>query len=62
MGLGIFCIDHLKCWLTAGSGAFCFSEGRICGKTVLNIRLLDATEGGGHSLSTEKFTNPAVHL
>ena len=37
MGLGIFCIDHLKCWLTAGSGAFCFSEGRICGKTVLNI-------------------------
>ena len=20
MGLGIFCIDHLKCWLTAWSG------------------------------------------
>ena len=31
MGLGIFCIDHLNCCLTAGSGAFCFSEGRICG-------------------------------
>ena len=29
MGLGIFCIDHLNCCLTAGSGAFCFSEGRI---------------------------------
>ena len=32
MGLGIFCIDHLKCWLTAGSGAFgVWQEGRICG-------------------------------
>ena len=31
MGLGIFCVDHLNCCLTAGSGAFCFSEGRICG-------------------------------
>ena len=31
MGLGIFCIDHLNCCLTAWSGAFCFSEGRICG-------------------------------
>ena len=29
MGLGIFCVDHLNCCLTAGSGAFCFSEGRI---------------------------------
>ena len=46
MGLGIFCIDHLNCCLTAGSGAFCFSEGRICGKTVLNIRFLDVTEKG----------------
>ena len=24
---------------------------------VLNIRFLDTTEGGGHSLSTEKFTS-----
>ena len=29
---------------------------------VLNISFFDATEEGGHSLSTEKFTNPAVHL
>ena len=29
MGLGIFCVDHLNCCLTAGFGAFCFSEGRI---------------------------------
>ena len=32
MGLGIFCIDHLNCWLTAWSGAFgVWQEGRICG-------------------------------
>ena len=32
MGLGIFCIDHLKCWLTAWSGVFgVWQEGRICG-------------------------------
>ena len=32
MGLGIFCIDHLKCWLTAWSGAFGVGQkGRICG-------------------------------
>ena len=55
MGLGIFCIDHLNCCLTAGSGAFCFSEGRICGGVGLGIRFLDMTEEGGHSLSPEKF-------
>ena len=58
MGLGIFCIDHLNCWLTAWSGAFgVWQEGRICGEVGLGIRFLDATEGGGHSLSTEKFAN-----
>ena len=57
MGLGIFCIDHLNCCLTAGSGAFCFSEGRICGGGGLGIRFLDMTEEGGHSLSPEKFTS-----
>ena len=32
MGLGIFCIDHLNCWLTAWSGVFgVWQEGRICG-------------------------------
>ena len=32
MGLGIFCIDHLNCWLTVWSGAFgVWQEGRICG-------------------------------
>ena len=32
MGLGIFCIDHLNCCLTAWSGAFgVWQEGRICG-------------------------------
>ena len=29
----------------------------ICGGVVLDIRFLYATEGGGHSLSTEKFTS-----
>ena len=43
MGLGIFCVDHLNCWLTAGSGAFCFSEGRICGEIGLGIRFLYVT-------------------
>ena len=57
MGLGIFCVDHLNCCLTAGSGAFCFSEGRICGGVGLGIRFLDMTEEGGHSLSPEKFTS-----
>ena len=57
MGLGIFCVDHLNCCLTAGSGAFCFSEGRICGEIGLGIRFLDMTEEGGHSLSPEKFTS-----
>ena len=32
MGLGIFCVDHLNCCLTAGSGVFgVWQEGRICG-------------------------------
>ena len=32
MGLGIFCIDRLNCWLTAWSGVFgVWQEGRICG-------------------------------
>ena len=32
MGLGIFCIDHLNCWLTVWSGAFGVGQkGRICG-------------------------------
>ena len=32
MGLGIFCIDHLNCWLTVWSVAFGVGqEGRICG-------------------------------
>ena len=58
MGLGIFCIDHLKCWLTAWSGVFgVWQEGRICGEVGLDIRFLDATEEGGHSLSTEKFAS-----
>ena len=37
--------------------AFCFSEGRICRKIGLGISFFDATEEGGHSLSTEKFAN-----
>ena len=58
MGLGIFCIDHLNCWLTVWSGAFgVWQEGRICGEVGLGIRFLDATEEGGHSLSTEKFAS-----
>ena len=58
MGLGIFCIDHLNCCLTAWSGAFgVWQEGRICGEVDLGIRFLDATEEGGHSLSTEKFAS-----
>ena len=32
MGLGIFCIDHLNCWLTVWSVAFGVGQkGRICG-------------------------------
>ena len=32
MGLGIFCIDHLNCWLTVWSVAFgVWQKGRICG-------------------------------
>ncbi len=32
MGLGIFCIDHLNCWLTVWSVAFGGGQkGRICG-------------------------------
>ena len=57
MGLGIFCIDHLNCWLTVWSVAFGVGQkGRIAG-IVLNIRFLDATEEGVHSLSPEKFTS-----
>jgi len=52
MGLGIFCIDHLKCWLTAWSGVFgVWQEGRICGEVDLGISFFDATEEGVHSLS-----------
>ena len=46
MGLGIFCIDHLNCWLTAWSGAFCFQLDGFAG-IVLNISFFDATEEGG---------------
>ena len=32
MGLGIFCIDHLNCWLTVWSVGFGVGQkGRICG-------------------------------
>ncbi len=39
-----------------------FFRGTDLWGSFLNIRFLDATEEGGHSLSTEKFTSPAVHL
>ncbi len=38
-----------------------FSIQWIC-TSVLNISFLKVTEEGVYSLSTEKFTNPAVHL
>ena len=49
----------LNCCLTAWSGEFfgVWQEGRICGEVGLGIRFLDATEEGGHSLSTEKFAS-----
>ena len=42
MGLGIFCIDHLNCCLTAWS----VQRDGFAGETVLNIRFLDVTEKG----------------
>ena len=46
-----------KLLVNCGAGSLLFSEGRICEESVLNIRFLDVTEGGVHSLSTEKFTS-----
>jgi len=46
--------SQLNCCLTAWSGAFCFQWDGFAG-IVLNISFFDATEEGGHSLSTEKF-------
>ena len=55
MGLGIFCIDHLNCWLTVWPFKFLKRDG-FAG-IVLNISFFDATEEGEHSLSSEKFAN-----
>ena len=44
MGLGIFCIDHLNCWLTVWPFKFLKRDG-FAG-IVLNISFFDATEGG----------------
>ena len=53
-----FSSQLLNCCLTAWSGTFgVWQEGRICGEVGLGIRFLDATEEGGHSLSTEKFAS-----
>ena len=46
-----------KLLVNCGAVSLLFSEGRICEESVLNIRFLYATEEGGHSLSTEKFTS-----
>ncbi len=63
MGLGIFCIDHLNCWLTVWSGAFgVWQEGRICGGVGLGIRFLDMTEEGGTFSFSRKIYKLALAL
>ena len=50
--------NFINCWLTAGLGAFGVGKwDGFAGGVVLDIRFLYATEEGGHSLSTEKFTS-----